>query len=381
MKQVRPAAAHLKDLEPYDPRYLPARIYLNANENPYGMPRGARQALVDTLESMPLHRYPDPLCKQVRDQIAARLEVPSDCILVGNGGDELLFDLCLAYGGEGRKLLVAPPTFSVYNTDAALTHTEVVELFRTDSVSPERLLDMRLNEQAVLERVSSGDIDLVMLASPNNPTGDCLSLSFIEELLQASDALVVIDHAYIEFAHAAYDATSLLAQHANLAILRTFSKAYGLAGVRIGYLAGSQEVIRELKKVRQPYSVDTLAARAALAALQEEEEVQARVTLIVSERERLFRELGVQGLGFPVAPSEANYVLFRVPAAHEVWQRLYDEYGILVRDLSLAPGLTDCLRVTVGTPEENTEFLHALCTITQQAEGSIGSVHNADPGN
>jgi imidazoleglycerol-phosphate dehydratase len=248
----------------------------------------------------------------------------------------------------------------VYHIDAALTHTEVVEIPRASGIGAGKRLDFGLDEEAVFERVSAGDIDLVMLTSPNNPTGDCLTRSFVERLLAATDAVVLIDHAYIEFARPEYDVTSLLAEHANLALLRTFSKAYGLAGMRIGCLASSEQITRELCKVRQPYSVDALAALAALAALEDEDEAQARVRSIIAERERLAAELGPQGLGLPVAPSEANYLLFRVPEAHKVWQRLLEDHGILVRDLSSSPGLEDCLRVSIGTPAENDELIRAL---------------------
>lgn len=414
MKTVRPAAEHLKTLEVYDPKYLPARIYLNANENPYGISAQAREQFTSALSKAPLHRYPDPLATRLRSAIASGLGVPDTCVVLGNGGDELLFNVCLAYGGKGRTLLSAPPTFSVYGTNALLTHTELVEIPRASNTSAEGTLDassrsventlgdasknaegtldassrsvegvlavsntsaegtldFSVDEQAILARLRMGNIDIVILTSPNNPTGDCLRLSFIEEVLAATDAVVLIDHAYIEFAHPGYDATALLKSHANLAILRTFSKAYGLAGLRVGYLVGSEEITRELCKVRQPYSVDAFAALAALAVLEDEDAVRLNVARIITERERLFAalgslnlELGFQDSGLTVAPSEANYLLFRVRYAHQIWQQLYDSYGILVRDLSQVPGLEDCLRVSIGTPEENDEFLLGLRTL------------------
>lgn len=363
MNKVRAAAEHLKDLEAYDPRYLPARIYLNANENPYGMPEQAREEFLRSVSEEALHRYPDPLAKRLRATLAQKLGVDDECVLLGNGGDELLFDICLAYGGVGRCLLSAPPTFSVYNTDAILTQTQVVEIARKNEVSKEGLLDFRVNEAALLDFARQNEADIIMLTSPNNPTGDCLPLAFIEELLNATDALVLIDQAYIEFAAPGNNALRLFKEHTNLALLYTFSKAYSLAGLRIGYLVAHKEVTHELCKVRQPYSVDALAALAALAALKEEAAVEQQVAAIRSERERLARLLGKEGLGLLLAPSEANFLLVRVPRAHEVWQQLYDEYGILVRDLSLVPGLEDCLRISIGTPEENDELVEALSTI------------------
>ena len=363
MRIVRPAAAHLKDLQPYDPKYLPARVYLNASESPYGMPEKAREKFMRMLADEPIHRYPDPLANDLRKALADKHALSPGCIVIGNGGDELLFNLCLAYGGKGRSLLIAPPTFSSYQTDALLTYTTLIEVPRMESVDSEGTLRLGVDEAAILECASSGNIDLIMLASPNNPTGDCLSRNFINELLEATDAVVLIDQAYIEFADPCYDAMPLLKDHANLAILRTFSKAYGLAGMRIGYLAANTEIANELRKVRQPYSVNTVSALAALAALGEEAEVQRTVDNMITDRVLLTHDVGPRGVGLPVTESEANFVLVKVPGAQEVWQRLYDEYGILVRNFSALPGLTDCLRVSIGTPEENTEFLQALRNI------------------
>jgi histidinol-phosphate aminotransferase len=184
----------------------------------------------------------------------------------------------------------------------------------------------------------------------------------VERLLNATDALVIIDHAYIEFSDQRFDVTKMLADHKNLAVLRTFSKAYALAGMRIGYMLTSEDVTRELLKVRQPYSVDALAVCAALSVIEQQQTIDQNIQSIKDQRGYLFAALNGR-LDLPVAPSEANYLLFRVPYAHQVWQQLFDDYGILVRDLSRAPGLDDCLRVTVGTPAENNEFLEALASV------------------
>jgi histidinol-phosphate aminotransferase len=397
MDRVRSATARFKDLEPYDPRYLPARVYLNANENPYGIPALARASLQEQLGQALLNRYPDPLAKQLRERLAVQHGLEPECVLLGNGGDELLFDVCLAYGGPGRKLLVAPPTFAVYDIDAILTGTELLRIERVERVesvnqsgdlgdsdirggrpqspaTPDtatyppphaaRRLSFEPERQAILRHVSRGEVDIVILTSPNNPTGDCLDAEFVEQLLNASDALVLIDHAYIEFSDPSFNVQYLLGQHKNLAVLRTFSKAYALAGMRIGYLLAAPEVIRQLLKVRQPYSVDAVSALAAMAVLDAQEQVDRGIAQIVAQRRRLEEAL----TALPqllLVPSQANYLLFRLPYAHEVWQRLYDEYSILLRDLSRAPGLTDCLRVSVGTAQENSQFIAALQTILE----------------
>ena len=374
MQNLRAPAAFLDGLEPYDPKYLPARIYLNANESPYGLPEQVLAELKGSLSKQMLQRYPDPLAKALRARLAEINSVGETNVLLGNGGDELLFNIFLAYGGRGRKLLIAPPSFFSYEQDARLTDTEIVEIPRmrvsasdnrrpgSKNLSPGDAL-LSVDEDALLKRVSQADIDIVMLTSPNNPTGDTLREDFVLDLLDASDALVLIDQAYVEFADSRYDMRSHLLEHKNLAILRTFSKAYALAGVRLGYLLASDEILSELCKVRQPYSVDAFSALAGQVVLTDPEQFHVRVKEIVKGRERVLQALREMP-GLTVYPSEANFILIQVHDAHRIWQRLYDEKGILLRDFSSAPHLANCLRVSIGTPEENEEFLESLKEIS-----------------
>ncbi len=348
MNSVRASAPQLADITPYDPKYLPARAYLSANENPCNVETEVRNEIKREINKVAFNRYPDPLANELRDMIAEANGLDRDCVLVGNGGDELLFDMALAWGGPGRKFLNMPPTFSVYQNNAELTNTEVVDI--------PRRADYTIDEEAVLSRVARGDIDYVIVTSPNNPTGDLADERFILRLLDATDALVMVDEAYFEFSRGTV--RPYLAQHKNLVILRTFSKAFSLAGVRVGYLLGNPEVIREFLKVRQPYSVDAVSQAIARVVFRNRAKFEHGIMQIVSERGRMFRELS-QLPGVTAYPSNANYILFRAEGAGEVWQQLYDR-GILVRDFSRAPMLQDCLRVSIGSPEENDEFLAAL---------------------
>jgi histidinol-phosphate aminotransferase len=353
------AAAHLHGLEPYDARYLPARIYLNANENPFGMPEVVSEALARELPDLALQRYPSPQPPALLEAIARRQGVAEKNVLVGNGGDELLFDVLMAYGGSGRSLLSCPPTFSVYAYDARLTLTGVIEIPRVPLLAAgSARVVYKFPAEELLAAAGREDVAVIILASPNNPTGECVELGFVEQLLQATAAIVLVDQAYVEFADERFDASPLLARYPNLAILRTFSKAYALAGMRIGYLLAAPEVITELKKVRQPYSVNSFSARAAELALAAERYYQQQKSAIIVQRERLQAAFAARGIA--AAPSEANFILIHRARAHELWLRLYDKHGILLRDLSDSPGLADCLRVTVGTSEENDELLAAL---------------------
>ncbi len=348
MNSIRPAAPQLDTITPYDPKYLPAEAFLSANENPQDVDEDVRREVMHALKKVNFNRYPDPLANDLRDMIAWSNGLDREQVLVGNGGDELLFDLALAWGGPGRKFLNMPPTFSVYDNDARLTGTTIVNVPRKE--------DFSIDEAAVLDRVGRGDIDYVIVTSPNNPTGQLASETFMLELLDATDALVMVDEAYFEFSR--FTMRPYLPKHKNLVILRTFSKAFSLAGVRVGYLFGHEDIVREFIKVRQPYSVDAVSQAIAREVYERRSTFEPGIEAIIAERSRVFDALKTFP-GVTPFPSDANFVLFRINAADTVWQQLYDR-GILVRDFSSAPYLENCLRVTIGTQEQNDEFLSTL---------------------
>lgn len=354
MDTVRSSQPRLVNIVPYDPKYLPADEYLSANENPRNVPEALRQEIGEEISAVALNRYPDPLGNELRDMIAQANGLTRDWVILGNGGDELLFNIALAWGGPGRTMLNVPPTFSVYEANAYLTGTDVVNVARTDTFD--------VDEDAVIDRVSQGDIDYVILTSPNNPTGKVLSQDFVERLLNATDALVMVDEAYSEFSRCTV--LPLLKKHKNLIILHTFSKAYSLAGVRLGYVFAHPEVITEFIKVRQPYSVDAVSQAIARVVYRNRAVFEPEIDEIIAERELLLDRL--RGLdGVEAFDSDANFVLVRLKGADEIWQKLYDK-GVLVRDFSHAPMLENCLRVSIGTPEENTVFFDTLKEILQQ---------------
>ncbi len=354
MDIVRKAADHLEGIVPYDPQYLPAKTMLSANENTVPVPDALRYVIDARINALGLNRYPDPLANRLRGLIADKYGLERCNVLVGNGGDELLFALALAWGGPGRAFLNMPPTFSVYEHNAKLTYTETVKVPRTP--------DFSIDADAVLERVGAGDIDYIVVTSPNNPTGNVADPGFVRELLAATDALVLLDEAYAEFSDTTM--TREVADNKNLVVLRTFSKAYSLAGVRLGYVLGDPYVINELTKVRQPYSVSGISQVVGESVFENRKQFEPRIREIIAERELLFERLG-QIRGVKPYPSQANYILFEVAHAAEIWQNLYDR-SILIRDLSRAPYLRDCLRVSIGTTEENEAFIAALeCAIQE----------------
>ena len=351
---VRQSAPNLADIEPYDPKYIPAEVMISANENPHDVPADLRRKIESAIRAVDFNRYPDPLANDLRDQIAHANGLDRDNVIVGNGGDELLFNLALTYGGPGRAFLNIPPTFSVYVNNAQLTNTRVVEV--------PRRADFSIDEDAVIARLAQGDIDYTIITSPNNPTGDVASEAFVRRALEASDALVMVDEAYFEFS--CTTVRPLLAEYDNLVILRTFSKAFSLAGVRMGYLLANECVINEFKKVRQPYSVDAVSQAIAGVVYENRSAFAPGIDAIIAERARVTEALGAIE-GVQVWPSGANYLLFRVEGAGEVWKQLLDA-GVLIRDFSRSARLENCLRVSIGSAEENTRFLDTLTQILGQ---------------
>ncbi len=366
MTDLRPPRAELDDVSPYEASEPTADVNLSANENPANLPHEIIERIVDRLPEFPFNRYPDPMAGKLRGLIAEANGLDPENVLVGNGGDELIFDLLLCWGGPGRSLLNMPPTFAMYGIDAQVTGTRIVEV--------PRLPDFSIDTDAVLERVGEEDIDCVFVSHPNNPTGTLTPETFLIDLLGATDALVLVDEAYFEFSR--HTMRPHMARHRNLVILRTFSKAFSLAGLRVGYLLGHEDVIRELTKVRQPYSVDRFSQWVASMVFRERVAFESQISELIRQRDVI--QHGLDALeGVRVYPSEANFVLFHVDHAAAVWRDLLHGHGVLVRDLSSVPYLEDCLRVSIGSEAENRAFLHAMATIMgeRRAAGIFGTTN------
>ena len=352
---------HLAGIEPYDPNFTPTRINLSANENTYPMPAPARAAINEALAATPLNRYPDPMSGALRDELARWHGVSRACVCVGNGGDELLYNFLLAFGGPGRTLVTCPPDFSEYAFFASLAQTEVARVWRDPAT-------FEIDEPAFLEAARTAQ--LVILTSPNNPTGNLVGAELVERVCAACPGLVMVDEAYGEFAPTGTSVEPLLERCPNLVVLHTLSKAFGEAGIRCGYVLAAPDVVEVFAAIRQIYSVNVLTQAAALAAVQNRATFGRVVEQIRSERERLLSALHAPrfaAVGLEVWPSAGNFVLVRMPQASQVRARLRDEYSILVRDFSYAPGLDGCLRITVGTPAENDAVLAALAELTGAA--------------
>ncbi|MSP59330.1 MAG: histidinol-phosphate transaminase [Myxococcales bacterium] len=346
--------AALRPLDPYHVPPLPAAVKLDANESPYSPPAAFLDALAEEVRGVALHRYPDPRASRLRAAIAADLGQPEERLVLGNGSDELIGLLASTFAeprlGEREARMVYPgPSFVVYRTAAAAAGMEVCEA----PLGPRFEADY----DALAETLARARPSLVFVATPNNPTGTEWPRAAIERLvLEHPDVVIIVDEAY-----AAYSRTSfldLVDRAENCAVMRTYSKI-GLAGLRVGVLVAQPALAREVEKVRPPYNLGTLPQLAAELAIRRfSGELTRHVDEVVAERERLCAAFATLP-GVEWFPTSANLVLIRVAEAHRVFAGLASR-GVLVRNLSRPGPLAGCLRVTVGTPDENDRFLTAL---------------------
>jgi histidinol-phosphate aminotransferase len=343
----------VRRLAPYAPEEPGAGIRLDANESPYPLGPEELEALREALVAVPFHRYPEAGAPRLREAVAARLDVDPSWVAIGNGSDEFLPILGTVFGKPPRgrerpSILIPSPTFAMYRLCAEPLGFEVREV----------ALDSRfeLTPAALAAAVGSDPPNLVFLASPNNPTGTLVSRVAVEAALSQGESVVVVDEAYGDFAGASH--RYLLPSYPQMVILRSLSKV-GLAALRLGILIAHPEVVADVDKVRLPYNVNALSACfAELLLTRFAGALDGRIAQVVAERERLYQALRAIP-GVAAVPSRANFVLFRVPRAAEVAAAMRAR-GVVVRNLDRPGPLAGCLRVTVGSPDENTVFLEAL---------------------
>lgn len=339
----------LRALEGYHSPQVDVRVRLNTNESPNEPPAAWRDAFAAEMSRVEWHRYPDRAATELRTAIGGLHDVGPEQVFVANGSNEVLQTLLLAYAGPGRTVATFEPTYQLHGHIARLTGATVVE---TD-----RAADFTLDLAAAKAAVEATQPMVTFLCSPNNPTGLVEPQANVLALLDVVPGLLVVDEAYGQFTD--WSALSLVDDDRPLVVTRTFSKTWSMAAARLGYLVGPTWLVADLEKVTLPYHLDTAKQIAGRLAVRYVAEMEDRVKLIVSERERIaaaFDHLPVDHV-----PSGANFVLFRPRerSGRAVWQGLLDR-SVLIRDCSSWPRLDDCLRITIGTPDENDIFLAAL---------------------
>ncbi len=337
------------DLHAYHVSDSSGYIKLDAMENPYPVPPGLRAEIAAAVSAAAINRYPDPAAAALKEKIRNVAGLPQGMeVLLGNGSDELIQLLAIAVSKPGAVLLSVEPSFVMYRMIAAYTGMRYVGV--------PLAADFSLDLPRTLAAIQRERPALTFLSCPNNPTGNLYSAAAIIGIIEASPGLVVIDEAYYAFASGSFLAQ--LARYPNLLVMRTFSKL-GMAGLRLGFLAGSAAWLGQLEKLRLPYNIGVLTQLVAGKLLEHHGVLLQQAEQIKRDREKLFRQLGGMA-AVRVYPSEANFLLFRVANAAAIFNGL-KQHGVLIKNLDGAhPMLKDCLRVTVGTPEENERFMLAL---------------------
>lgn len=329
---------NIRFLSAYEAKEIPCKVKLDANESPYGFNDGKH-----ALRRIETNRYPDPEAKDLKRAIAKYLWIRPETILHGNGSDELIYYLITVFGGP---VLFPVPTFSMYGIISQALGEKKIQI----PLDKEFDLDI----DSICSAIRKERPKLVFLSSPNNPTGNCFSANRILKVIKVAKGIVVIDEAYQPFS-SKKGFIPLLRDYNNLLIMRTLSKV-GLAGLRVGFLIGHEEIINEVNKIRLPFNLNAVSQAVAIDTLKHKKRLRLHIKSIVSERDKLFKEMKKIDMINPY-PTEANFILFSVREPDKIYEGLIKR-GVLIRNMNSV--LRGCLRVTVGTPYENRTFLNAL---------------------
>jgi histidinol-phosphate aminotransferase len=335
-------------------------IKLDAMENPYALPPQLRDEIARLVADAAINRYPDASAQHLKEKIHAVTDLPQGMeVLLGNGSDEIIQLLALAVAKPGATLLGVEPSFVMYKMIAAFVGMNYIGVPLTEN--------FELDLPSMLHAIQRHQPALVFLAYPNNPTGNLFDAEAIAQIISAAPGLVVIDEAYYAFAGGSF--IPMLARYSNLLVMRTFSKL-GMAGLRLGFLAGGKAWLEQLEKLRLPYNVGVLTQLVAGKLLQHHDVLLQQAEQIKQDRTWLYGRL-VGTVDVRAYPSEANFILFHVAHSNKVCEGL-KQRGVLIKNLNNAhTALTDCLRVTVGTPEENELFIRALQESIHQSKNGI----------
>jgi histidinol-phosphate aminotransferase len=349
---VPPLRPDLQLSEGYHSPQVEAEVRLNTNESPLAPPDAWREELLRALADVSFHRYPDRPATELREALAVLHGVGAEEIFCANGSNEVLQSLLLAFGGPGRRALLFEPTYALHSHIARITGTGLIVGSRDDEfrIDPEEAVSLIAGQRP--------GPDITFLCSPNNPTGRAEPPATVAAVCGAAPGLVVVDEAYGQFSP--WSATELRGPaQPGLVVTRTFSKTWAMAGARLGYLVADPAVVTACEAVVLPYHLSVQTQLAGMLALRHVPEMEARVARITEERGRVAAALS--DLPVDTWPSDANFILFRPRErdADMVWQSLLDQ-SVLIRNCADWDGLRGCLRVTIGTADENDRFLHAL---------------------
>lgn len=347
-KILRP---HIAALQPYssarDEYSGKEGVFLDANENPFG-----------SISKEEYNRYPDPYQLDIKEKLSAIKNIPANQIFLGNGSDEAIDLLFRAFCTPGKdNVIILPPTYGMYEVSAGINDVKVKKVNLT--------AEFQLRTQEILEAIDE-DTKIIFICSPNNPSGNSLNRSDIDIIINNFDGLVVLDEAYIDFT----DEPSYidrLGEFSNLMIIQTFSKAWGLASLRIGMAFASVEIIKIINRIKPPYNISGLTQEKVLEALEQVDKKDEMVSRILEEKKYLEEQLSPLPIILHIYPSDANFLLMKVTDAKKIYQFLIEEQ-IIVRDRSKVVLCEECLRITVGTEKENNTLMESLTKYSNQFE-------------
>jgi histidinol-phosphate aminotransferase len=323
----------------------PVKIKLDAMENPFTLPLPVRKEIAAAVRGAKINLYPDPSGKELKKAIASLWAMKPGQMILGNGSDELIQAVVLAFGGP---VLVPAPTFAMYEITSRALAQEVVTVPLAE--------DFDLDAEGLLKQAKQSKARVIFLACPNNPTGNRFSDKEVRKVLDRAEAVVVIDEAYYSFSGKSW--LRQLSKYPNMVLLRTLSKI-GFAGLRVGVLCASPDIVNELNKIRLPYNINSLSQIVGVAALRNKTVINRQISVLISERGKLYNALSRMP-GVTAYPSETNFILFRTASDASAIQLKLKKAGVLIKDLNRPGPLANCLRVTIGTPAENREFLKKL---------------------
>jgi histidinol-phosphate aminotransferase len=362
LDKIKPAVRAISayTLPPYR-----ATIKLNQNENPWDIPTALKEEVYARLADRAWSRYPDFVPSPLLERLASFAGWTAEGTLAGNGSNELIQASLMVSVGAGSRVLISEPTFALYK--------QIVTVLGGDVVSVPLTPQFQFDVAAIRERATQERADVLVLCSPNNPTGCRISNDDLLSIGRGFDGLVIVDEAYHEFS--GHSIVPLLSELPNLIVLRTFSKAMSMAGLRVGYLLTTPELAREVHKATLPYNLNVFSATAAEVACEHFEVIKPRIDAIVAERDHVFAELNnLQGV--TAVPSSANFMLVRTPLPPATVFGKLLERDILVRDVSRYPMLAEYVRITIGSPEENKQLIEAFRELveekgTREARGGV----------
>jgi histidinol-phosphate aminotransferase len=336
---------NIRNLKPYTSArdMYSSGILLDANENSFG-------SVVES-EGENLNRYPDPHQMSMREWLGAYLGIPYQKLFFGVGSDEIIDLLIRIFCEPGKdSIMILEPTYGMYKVAADINDVRTETVLLNDNFD--------IDTEAVINNWNN-KIKLIFLCSPNNPTANLLNKNSIKDLLQKTKSIIVVDEAYIDFAGDESSCLDLINEFPNLVILRTFSKAWGLAGIRLGYCICDEEIINYLFKIKAPYNINSLTRKAFHEAFSNSSKKDEFISSILKEKQYIIEELNKITNIEKLFPSDTNYILIKIQDAVSV-QKLLANEGVIIRDRSNQPGLENCLRITVGTHEQNEQLLRSL---------------------